>query len=562
MASRVVEVLYKLKDLFTGQVKKITGGYREIDAASDRASAKIDRNTARTAGTFDRFTGAVNTARLAFSGFVTQLIRTAAVAAAGVVINRVKAFADELDRIGKVADRLNIDPSTLSAFGFVAERSGIAVSTMEKALSDLQLRSGEAAQGVGESVQAFSTLGINAEQFIELGLEEQMSLLADAFSLVTDEETKAALAAKVFGEAGVEVLQALNGGSAAFDDLLQKGKRFRAVTKEMTEAAAEFNDTMTNAGASVDGLKYKFLTPSLQGFNEFIGVLGLSADELSNIEAQIRDAQRRLKIAEFFGWESAADKAMEQIFRLQARLDDYVKSSMKAKEEEGARKKSLQEAAAANAEYEASVESLTSAYEEQAKARAAALKKETAELAAARSKQKSIEEEFARLREEVSAQPQEDVSGLDVQTKTLEARRRLAAGDAEGAIKMARQGGDLLRQLQSQGDEAGYVLSFLAKQLEEVANKAAQQQVDVEIIDEQQAQQALSGVTNKVDALKTEMVTKGTDIGKAFVAAINAGIASEPLQTPAVQGPTREITREGNSFNHSLRRELDRRGGK
>lgn len=555
MANRVVEVLYRLKDLFTGQVKKITGGYRELDEASTRASAKIDRNTARTAGAFERFTGAVSKARLAFSGF-------AAVAAAGVVVKSVKSFADELDRIGKGAGRLNIDPSTLSAFGFVAERSGVAVSVMEKALSDLQRRAGEAAQGVGESVKAFATLGINAEEFIRLGLEQQMTLLADAFSLVADEETKAALAAKVFGEAGVQVLQALNGGSAAFTDLLQKGKQFRAVTKEMTEAAALFNDTMTNTGAAVDGLTYKFGTPALRGLNEFVGALGLSADEISNIEAQVRDAQRRLKIAEFFGWESAADKAMAQIYRLQARLDDYVQSSAKAKAGEDERKQSLREAAAANAQYEASVESLTEAYEKQAKARTAALKKETAELAAARAKQKSIEEEFARLREEVNAPKKEDVTGLDIQTKALEARRRLAAGDAEGAIKAARQGGDLLRQLQEQGDEAGYVLSYLAKQLEAVANKAAQKQVDVEIIDEQQAQQALSGVSNKVDALETDMVTKGAAIGKAFVAAINAGIESEPLRTPVMQAPTREIVRDGNSFSHSVRSELNRRGYK
>ena len=45
MASRVVEVVYKLKDLFTGQVQKITGGYKDLEKASDDAADAIDKNT-------------------------------------------------------------------------------------------------------------------------------------------------------------------------------------------------------------------------------------------------------------------------------------------------------------------------------------------------------------------------------------------------------------------------------------------------------------------------------------------------------------------------------------
>lgn len=552
MASRIAEVVYKLRDLFTGPAKNVEGGYEGIRRESRRAADSVQRDSNRMAGAFDRIAGGLKKFRGGFAVF----------AAGGLLVSGLKSLANEFDRVGKLADRLDLDPATLSAFGYAAARSGVEVSTMEKALVELQKRTGEAAQGMGEAGQAFATLGINAEEFIKLGLEEQMTRLADGFSIITEEETKAALAARVFGEAGGEVLQALSGGSAAFGEVLRQGREFTKVTKEAAEAAAEFKGSMVQTGAIVDSFVVKIGTPALQAVNSFFNGLGLGTDELKRFEKRMASAQARLETAEFFGWDAGAERARAELDSLQAELDQYIIKTTQAQAAEDGRKRTLQVAAAANTAYQASVEALTKAYDDQAKVRGEALKKETAELASARQQQKSIEAEFAKLSEDVTKPKKEKVVGLDVQTATLEARRKLAAGDTDGAIKAARDGSDLLRQLHSQGEEAGYVLSFLAKQLGEVANKAAGQQVDVEIVDEQKAQQALAGVANKADALKTDMVAKGTDIGKAFVAAINAGIASEPLQTPGPLVRAPDIVREGNSFSHSMRRELDRRGAK
>lgn len=551
MANRVVEVLYKLRDLFTSPARKIRDGYKDIERSSDRAAKKIADNNDKTSGSFGKFVAGIRKARLAFGAF-------AGVATAGAVFQGLKSLANNIDRIGKLAGQLNLEPSTLSAYGFVAERSGIQVQTMEKSIAELIKRSGEAKQGIGEASAAFKALGIDVERFVELDLDGKMELLADAFSLVEDEETKAALAARLFGEAGGEMLRALNGGSAALAELVQKGKEFRYVSKEMIEAAAEFNDTLTDTKASIDGVVLKLGNPALQAFNHFVGSVGLSANELKNLQYEFAQAQENLRRAELSGIEPLIDRYGVEVYKLTARLDDYFQSSMKAKGAEEDRKQTLQEAANDNANYQASVEALTKSFEDQVKVRQQALKSQTAELESARREQLQIEEEFARLEKDVTATDKDTVTGLDVQIKALEARRLLAEGNAEGAVQAAKDGGDLLRALKDQGDEAGYVLSFLAKQLGEVANQAAAEKTQAEFIDVEQAQSGVDLVTGKLEAFSQNAKNLGATAGKSFVEAFTAELNALQVTVP---GPNVASPGSGDVREY-LQRELVKRGGK
>lgn len=556
MASRVVEVLYKLKDLFTGQVKKITAGYRDIEVAASRTADRIDKSTAKSAGVFDKFSSGISRARTALTAFYASAV-------AGTVIAGVSSVANELDRLGKAAGKLNIDPGLLSAYGFAAERSGIQVSVMEKALADLQRRTGEAALGLGEARIAFEQLGIDAEQFAKLGLEQQMLILADRFSRVSEEETKAALAAKIFGEAGTELLKAINGGADAFARLVSQGKAYRKVTKEQTDAAAAYNDALTDLQATVDGIKFEKLTPLISFFGKGLSVRGLG-DPIQGLRTELALLEEQIQkpfLSRLLGFRGTTTVgSMEQrIYEIQkelAKLDEQTEESIKTGEREAEARKRQAEAAGL---YKVEVEQLTDAYGKQVAAQKKALDQETNELRKARSDQLSVEQEFAKLREDVTATSKEDITGLDIQTKILEAKRKLASGDSDAAIKSARQGGDLLRQLQEQGDEAGYVLSFLAKQLETVANTAAQRKVDSELLDVGKAEQQLDGVKNKLDALKSDAVIKGDELGRAFVAAIQGAFDSAQLTLPSLPGNTPDVVRQGID---SYRRQLDKRGGK
>lgn len=529
MASRVAEVIYKLKDLFSGPVRKIEAGYERVRKSSRKTADQVERQNRRMGDSFGFVTGRV---KAFVAGFGTLLTGRA-------LVGGISSTADELDRLGKAAAKLSIDPSDLAALEFAAERSGVAVSKVEKALFTLQKRTGEAAQGIGAARVAFEDFGINVEEFAELNAVEQLELLADAFQGLEGEERAAANAAALFSkEAGGELIKVLNQGSGAIREYVNQAKEFRDVTAEATKAAADYNDALTNLGTAAEGIKFRAFTPVIQSLNQLAGVAGLAGSRTVELEAKIEDTRRKI---EGFNEELNPD-AVERWRAELALLENELEGITQAQEDaaESSRELAAERDAArqVDADYQAGLESLTDTLDDQAKTAQRNLEKETRELEAARRKQLSIEEEFANLRKEVTAVEAEDVSGLDVQLKALEAKRQLEQGNADAAIEAAREGGDLLRTLKDQGDEAGFVLSFLAKELERVASSAAQSQTAPELVDVSNAEKALEGINTQLEQLKSDAATQGTEIGKALVASIQQELNFAQLKLP-------EVVREG-----------------
>ena len=66
MASRVVEVLYKLKDLFTPNAKKIEKGYEGIAAESTKTTKTVERNSKVQNKSFTRAIASIGKLKAAF----------------------------------------------------------------------------------------------------------------------------------------------------------------------------------------------------------------------------------------------------------------------------------------------------------------------------------------------------------------------------------------------------------------------------------------------------------------------------------------------------------------
>jgi hypothetical protein len=91
-----------------------------------------------------------------------------------------------------------------------------------------------------------------------------------------------------------------------------------------------------------------------------------------------------------------------------------------------------------------------------------------------------------------------------------------------------------LRDLKSEGDEAGFVLGFLADQLGSIAKEAAAQQTNSEVLDVAKAAESFNVVNAKLEQLKSDAATQGTAIGKAVVSAIQAELNAANLKLPNV----------------------------
>jgi hypothetical protein len=201
----------------------------------------------------------------------TAFVGVAGAAGIGLLIKR---SLDATDALAKTATRIGTTTEALSRLHFAAEISGVSTETLNMAMQRFTRRTAEAARGTGEAKDAIRELGLNANNLLQLDLDERMIKLAEAFAAQEDPARKVVLAMKLFDSEGVALLQTLDAGAAGLRAMFDEAELLGAVMS--TDAAKGVEDTkdeMTRLGAVMSGLVAQVtaaLAPAIGGFTEKI----------------------------------------------------------------------------------------------------------------------------------------------------------------------------------------------------------------------------------------------------------------------------------------------------
>jgi hypothetical protein len=132
-----------------------------------------------------------------------------AAAAAGVY--KVNEQLGELDKVAKLATRTGLDPKFIAAWGFAAEQSGSDSATATASLDEFTKRMGEAAAGAGPAAEQIKGLGLNLGDIMDLSPEDQILKLSEAITQLPNAAEKAAVADKLFGGMGPQLVSTMAG---------------------------------------------------------------------------------------------------------------------------------------------------------------------------------------------------------------------------------------------------------------------------------------------------------------------------------------------------------------
>ena len=150
--------------------------------------------------------------------------------------------------IDQMAKSLGTTAEELTAFTSVAGKSGVETAKLAGFLSGLPDALSRMADGSGDSSEMLRRLGINARELINLPFNEQMALLAQAVSEVTNPIDRARVATELFGEAGRDLLPLLSQGGKAYKAMADEAKASGDVmSSEKAEAAAASQRALTAA---------------------------------------------------------------------------------------------------------------------------------------------------------------------------------------------------------------------------------------------------------------------------------------------------------------------------
>lgn len=154
-------------------------------------------------------------------------------------------FSEMGDDVAKMAKRTGLSVKAVSELGFVASQSGTDIENIEKSIRKMQMSIYDASRGLAETTEAFKALGLTTKDLQGLSPEEQFYLIAQKLSQVKDASLKAALASRIFGRAGTQLLPMLEDGVNGIDALRKKAQELGLVMSDEDVKSAEiWNDSL------------------------------------------------------------------------------------------------------------------------------------------------------------------------------------------------------------------------------------------------------------------------------------------------------------------------------
>jgi len=234
-------------------------------------------NVARLAKDMQDAKGAVTSAMGSIEKTV-GIARTALGAlGVGLSVNYFKNFVTGAigaqDELAKMSQRVGVSVERLAGLEHAAGMSGTSLGSVEKALKTVSSGLVDADRGLKTSQENFDALGVSIyDTNGQLKSADAVMIeVADQFALLEDGTQKTALATKVFGKAGLELIPMLNEGSAGMAALVAEGQKYNPVTAESAAQAELFNDNLDRlkgAASSFNVALVNGILPSLSAMSQ------------------------------------------------------------------------------------------------------------------------------------------------------------------------------------------------------------------------------------------------------------------------------------------------------
>lgn len=183
----------------------------------------------------------------------------ASVSAAGglIVAPFVKAigvFTSVGDKLDKMSQRTGVQASSLAELGFAAEQSGSQLEVVEKGINGMTRALLDAERGSKEAVDSLDDIGLSVNDLKGKDVEEQFQMVANGINSVEDASKRGALAQKLLGRSGRELLPMFG----SMESLRQQARDEGLVpTEESVKQAAVLTDAFNVVRRKVGAAFYE-----------------------------------------------------------------------------------------------------------------------------------------------------------------------------------------------------------------------------------------------------------------------------------------------------------------
>lgn len=479
LKNRVVEIAYRLKDQFTGQVGKVTGSFKRVDSAAEKSAKSVS-------GLGGAFTVMGKKAKVASLAIKATLLGAVISLGAGIVsaITGMSNFRKELDATAKAARSLGETTETMTALQYAADLSGLAMQQLKKGMQQMVRAGSEAAQGTGQAADAIAELGLDARQLEQLRPYEQLKLIAEAMGDIENQSDKVRIAERLFGARNATgFISLMEKGAEGIEQMTRAAKEFGLTyTDEEAAKVERYNDNIATMSARFDGLWKSIKLDLLNRGTSIMDFfdIGVQLEPMQKLNIEIGELSDKIRDLESGkgGFSLIGESTKSQLIylhselkRLQDERDELISADTVKRAQARQRAAERDHNRRLSAIRKEGTESLKKTLAE----RRREYQKNLADLAQLQAQEKQIADEFGKFVTDIQ---QGEAVGtpdlIDTSKAKLDAQTALNQGDFDGAIEKARQAADMVREMKEAGSESNIVLTGLAKQIERIANESAQ----------------------------------------------------------------------------------------
>jgi hypothetical protein len=185
----------------------------------------------------------------------------------------IKSNIDAADSLHQMSIRTGTAVEDLAGLKYAADQNDTSLQAVGAAAKKLS-------SSLVDQPELFASIGVTATD--STGALIQM---ADIFAVMPDGVEKNALAVKLLGKSGEEMIPMLNNGSAALRTMIEEGKALNPVTAESARQAADFNDNLDRLATTAGGFGMRLANDMLPQLTKITQAVADTARESGLLEA-------------------------------------------------------------------------------------------------------------------------------------------------------------------------------------------------------------------------------------------------------------------------------------
>lgn len=201
---------------------------------------------------------------------------TALVAVGGAVgvslLAMAKKAANYGDEMLEASQKTGIGTKQLAALRLVAEQSGSSFEGIISGTTKLSKSLFEAATKGGDAAKTFTALGISFKDSTghARNASDLLPEIADRFAAMKDGTEKTAIAMRLFGKAGADIIPVLNQGSEGFRRATEMIEKYNLETADGGKLGDVYNDRLKETGIAIQGLANQIGAALLPGMIKLV----------------------------------------------------------------------------------------------------------------------------------------------------------------------------------------------------------------------------------------------------------------------------------------------------